>query len=370
MLVACLLGPKKGVVQAYDTSEQPPRLLWTVELNSYANSNVSMRLFGTVLVVCTAGQVYRLDATNGESLKLYELTRNLEANYTCMAIHRGLVLTNSVHRVVALSRDKLKKVWKSSDLGERFDCAEIVANRLFVAVDGDVHAIDLETGQTIFTERFEGPRKAITILGDELTEPDKPRVYVGHCGKVYVIDVLAKSTLEHPMLVSEDASFGVAMALYRGLLVATSGGVVMAFNPRDQYKEIWLHQYGHETGYQFMASLHCTRVNGKDLLIVGSNGYALSVNPKTGEQLWFTSLPRGGYAFVSSLVYEDVLYVASNGKLWALNHDSGDVIWSRDLTGMGSHSPFLLSTNTRNNMASDTPILQAQHRMPDFSLFR
>lgn len=359
----------KGYLQSYDTTQQPPSLLWTVQLNTYTNANVSMRLFGSVLVVCSAGQVYRIDATTGETLKLYELTRSLEAKFTCLAIHRNLVLCNSTHRMVALSRDRLKKVWKSGDLGERFDCVEVVGNRLFVACDGEVHAIDLETGQTVFSERFEGPRKALTLLGDEVTDPDKPVVYVGHCGKVYIIDIKAQSKLETIMLVSEDATFGVALSLYRGLIIAASGGIAMAFNTSD-YKELWLRQYGHETGYQFMASLHCTRQNGKDLVFVGSNGYLLAVDPKSGEQLWFTSLPRGGYAFVSTLLYDDVLYAASNGRIWSINPDNGEVIWNMALSGMGSHSPLLVATTARNNMASDTPILQAQHRMPDFSLFR
>jgi len=328
-----------------------------------------MRLFGAVLIVSSAGQVYRLDANTGETLKLYELTHSLEAKYTILAIHRSLVLCNSTHRMVALSRDRLKKVWKSGDLGDRFDCAEVVAGRLFVACDGEVHAVDLETGQTVFSERFEGPRKALTLLGDELTDPEKPLVYVGHCGMVHVIDVKAQCRRETHMLVSEDASFGVAISLYRGLLIAASGGVVMAFNTSD-YKECWLHQYGHETGHQFIASLHCTRHNGKDLVLVGSNGYLLAVDPKSGEQLWITSLPRGGYAFVSTLLYDDVLYSASNGRIWSINPDNGEVLWNMSLSGMGSHSPLLVATNTRNNMASDTPILQAQHRMPDFSLFR
>jgi outer membrane protein assembly factor BamB len=328
-----------------------------------------MRLFGSVLVVASAGQVYRIDAQNGETLKLYELTSNLEANLTCLAIHRNMVICNTTHRMVALSRDRLKKMWKSSDLGERFDCAEVVGDMLFVASDGEVHALDLDSGQTVFTERFEGPRKAITFLADETTNPEKPILYVGHCGKVHAIDVIAKTRFETEFVVTEDASFGVSLALYRGLLIASSGGIVMAFQT-STLTEVWLHQFGHETGYGFMTTLQCIRQNGRDLIIVGSNGYVVAVDAKTGEQQWMTSLPRGGYAFVSTLFYDNTLYVTSNGRMWSLNPENGEVIWNMGLTGMGSHSPLLISTTSRNNMSSDTPILQAQHRMPNFSLFR
>ena len=359
-----------GRVQCYDTSQQPPTVLWTVELNTYTNSNATMRLFGSVLVVVTAGQCYRLDTRTGETLKLEELSKKLEAHLTFMEVHRHMAYMNSGHRVVALDRDRLKKVWKSSDLGERFECGEVAGTCLMVACDGEVYALDLITGRTVFSIKFEGPRNAITLLGDDVTfGPERPLCYVGHCGKISVIDVVAQSKLETEMLVSEDASFGVAMQLHRGILVAASGGVAMGFQTPN-FQECWLLQYGHETGHGFMSSLHCLRHDGKDLAIIGSNGYALSVDITSGTQLWLTSLPRGGYAFVSSLLYDDVLYIASNGRLWSLSLSSGEVLWEMKLNGMGDHSPLLLSTISRNKMASDTPILQAQKRTPAFSLFR
>jgi outer membrane protein assembly factor BamB len=358
-----------GTIQAYDTEKLPPTLLWTCALNPYANNNVTMRLFGSVIVASSGGQIYRVDARNGTMLKLYELTSSLESQYTCMTIHKNLAISNSSHRMVAISRDKMKKVWKSSDLGDRFDCAEVVANRLAVAVDSEVYILDLESGQTVFSERFEGPRKAITLLADETTNPSQPLLYVGFCGKVHVIDLHAQKRLPTVLNIAEEDTFGVSLAMHRGLLVASSAGVVTAFQTSD-LSEAWFHQFGHETGYLFMTSLHTIRHNGKDLVIVGSNGYALAVDLKSGAQLWCTSLPRGGYAFVSSMLYQQTLYVASNGKMWSLNLDDGSVLWSLPLSGLGNHSPSFLSTDGRNHMASDTPILQAQGRMPSFSLFR
>lgn len=329
-----------------------------------------MRLFGGILVAATGGQVYRIDCETGAYLKLYELTSNLEAHLTFLATHRKCVYANSSHRVLALDRDKLQLIWKSGDLGDRFECATICHHRLCLASDGEVHVLDLDSGNTVFTERFEGPRKAITLLADEDTDPERPLLYVGFCGQIHIIDIKAQRRLETKLTVSEDASFGVALALHRGLLIASSGGIINAFKTSEGYAEVWLLQYGHETGYGFMSSLHCARHDGKDLAIVGSNGYVVAVDLKTGTQLWMTSLPRGGFAFVSTLFYEGALYVASNGRMWSLAPDSGEVLWNMYLSGMGSHSPALLAPTARNDMASDTPILQAQKRTPAFSLFR
>jgi hypothetical protein len=341
-----------------------------VQLNTYAYSNVTMRLFGSVLVLATAGQYYRLNAKTGETLLLKELTENLDANYTFMAIHKRYALMNSEGRVVALDRDRGRMEWESPKLGERFECAEVVGDRLLVACDGVVNVLDVQSGELVFSETFEGPRKAITLLGDETTfGPDRPLCFVGHCGKVHVIDIKAQKKLEETMLVSEDATFGVAMTLYRGILIASSGGIVMGFLA-NTYQECWLLQYGPDTGYGFMTSLQVIRQEGKDLALVGSNGYVVALDVSNGKCIWISSLPRGGYAFTSTLHYDGHLYAASNGRLWSLDPASGQVIWNLALSGIGSHSPLLLSTTTRNHMASDTPIIQAQKRQPDFSLLR
>lgn len=319
-------------------------------------------------MIASGGQVVEVDAQTGTVQRTFELTTSLEAQLTTMAVHKRMIIANSTHRLVALSRDKFKKLWKSGDLGERFECLLMCGEYLFAAVDGEVHAIDLESGQSAFTESFEGPRRAITLLSDE-SDPERPMLYVGHCGKVYAIDVKSKKRLDKVMLVSEDDTFGVTMTFWRGVLLATSGGVIMAFSMKT-HEPAWLLQYGHETGYGFLSSLTCFIHGGRDIVIIGSNGYAVAADIKTGEQLWLTSLPKGGYAFVSSLFYDGILYVTSNGRMWAINLDNGEVSWNIALEGLGSHSPLLLSTTARNNMASDTPIIQAQKRTPSFSLLR
>lgn len=328
-----------------------------------------MRLIGGNLIVASGGQLCLLNATNGTNERVYELTSNLEAHLTSMTVHRNMIISNSSHRLVAISRNRFKKVWKSGDMGERFECSQMCGNYLFVAVDAEVHAIDLNTGQSVFSEAFEGPRKAITLLADETTNPGQPLLYVGHCGKVHILDVNARKRIDKELLVNEDNTFGVSLALWRGILLASAGGLTTAFFLETR-EPIWLLQYGHETGYGFMTSMHCFIHGGVDICVIGSNGYAVAVDIKTGKQLWLTSLPKGGYNFVSSLFYDSILYVASAGKMWSINVDTGEIAWTLSLGDLGSHSPILLSTISRNDMASDTPIVQAQSRTPSFSLFR
>lgn len=358
-----------GIVQSYDTSVQPPKLVWTATLNDYMCNNISMKLLGGLLLCASAGQLYQLDATSGREIRMYELTQSLEAQYTCLAIYKHMAVSNSTHRLVSVSRDRFKKHWKSGDLGDRFEALEVVSNRLIVGVDGEVHVVDFETGQTIFAECFEGSRRDLTILGDELTDPERPVVYIGHCGKVYILDLNEKKLRDQPLLVHEDDSFGVALALHRGLLVATSGGVVTAFVAAT-LEEAWLHQFGHETGFSFLCSLHCFKANDKEVVAVGSNGYVVLVELKSGKELWMTSLPRGGYAFVSCLFADNVLYAASNGRMWSLDVSDGTVRFNVAMNGIGSHSPLLIAHDVRNNISSDTPILQAQGRVPSFNPLR
>lgn len=319
-------------------------------------------------MLASGGQVVEVDAEKGTVLRTFELTTSLEAQLTTMVVHKRMIIANSTHRLVAISRDRFKKIWKSGDIGERFECLLMCGEHLFAAADGEVHAIDLETGQSIYHESFEGPRRAITLYADE-SNPERPMLYIGHCGKVHIIDVKEKKRLEKTLLVSEDDTFGVALTMWRGVLLATAGGVVMAFST-ETHEPAWLLQYGHETGYGFMASLSCFIHGGTDIVVIGSNGYAVAADIKTGKQLWLTSLPKGGYAFVSSLFYDGVLYVSSNGRMWAINLDTGEVSWNMGLEGLGSHSPLLLSTTARNSIQSDTPIIQSQKRTPSFSLLR
>ena len=328
-----------------------------------------MKLLGGIIFAASAGVVYKLDSRSGEELESYELTRELYAIYTPLTIYKSMLITVSQHHVVAIDRRKFKRIWKSNDLGDRFECLEVISNRLCVASDGEVSVLDLDTGQTVFSERFEGPRGAITLLKDDTTDPTRPVCYVGFCGKIYVIDINGHARLPMFITVSEDDTFGVSMCLFRGLLIASSEGLLCAYDTTTM-EECWLCQFGPDTGYAFMNSIHPVCRDGKNIIVVGANGYVLGVDAKTGKALWITSLPRSGYNFVSTLHNNGTLYAATTGKLYGLDLFSGNILWSVGLPGMGTHSISIISPNDRNSMNSDTPILQSQGRLPSFSLFR
>lgn len=338
-------------------------MLWITELNNYVNNYVTIKIYLNILVVASAGVLYRLNATTGEVLTKKQITSHLEAILTTLNTYTNLAITNSEKKILAFDRNNLHRVWKSTKLGQRFDAVEVLHHHICVACNSQVFVFLAKDGELVWNEVFEGPRKAITLLKDDSTDPHRPVLYVGFCGKVYTLDILSKKRIDQIFHVCADETFGISMLLYKGILFVSGQGIISAYKDNSL---LWIYEFGPETGYDFYSSIHATRFNEKEIVLIGSHGYVVAFDILTGSKLWILSLPYAGYKFVSLLYYQDCIYIASNGKMFGVDSE-GKILWTITIPGT---QPFFLLTSSSNCNNSDHPIIQSDSRSPSFSIFR
>jgi len=78
----------------------------------------------------------------------------------------------------------------------------------------------------------------------------------------------------------------------------------------------------------------------KEVIIIGCNGYVLSIHIATGEEIWRVKLRPGVLggsrgSDVSVLVNGDQVYAGCSGRIYALDVSSGAILWQNELSGIG-----------------------------------
>ena len=78
-------------------------------------------------------------------------------------------------------------------------------------------------------------------------------------------------------------------------------------------------------------------------LYVGTNGFVAALDPRTGEELWRTKLPKCGGSGepVALVMKEQHLFAGAHGQVWCLDARDGSVLWRNGLPKMGYHTVLL-----------------------------
>jgi outer membrane protein assembly factor BamB len=76
----------------------------------------------------------------------------------------------------------------------------------------------------------------------------------------------------------------------------------------------------------------------EDILIVGSNGYIVNLNPENGKIKLKTNLKYTGYHAVSLLVDQEshLLFVVTSGRAYAFQPENHQEVWKNEMKGMGT----------------------------------
>jgi outer membrane protein assembly factor BamB len=75
----------------------------------------------------------------------------------------------------------------------------------------------------------------------------------------------------------------------------------------------------------------------QSVVLVGTNGYALGLNPQNLNTTWSISLPGCGYKTTSVLESDGVAFLGCNGQVYRINITTGELLSHNDLPGMGNH---------------------------------
>ena len=81
----------------------------------------------------------------------------------------------------------------------------------------------------------------------------------------------------------------------------------------------------------------------KKQLIIGLNGYVISLDPTSGHEHWRTKLSYGFFSAtqsgnVSVIKRDEMILVGCNGHVFGLDAGSGEKLWHNELPGAGHGS--------------------------------
>ncbi|MFH1418123.1 MAG: PQQ-binding-like beta-propeller repeat protein [Planctomycetota bacterium] len=79
----------------------------------------------------------------------------------------------------------------------------------------------------------------------------------------------------------------------------------------------------------------------REMLFAATHRWVAAIDPKTGEELWRTKLPQGGFSVPIILIKDTYLYVGHAGHVYCLDKRYGEVIWDNGLPKMGFQTVVL-----------------------------
>ncbi len=98
------------------------------------------------------------------------------------------------------------------------------------------------------------------------------------------------------------------------------------------------------------------------LLFVGTNRHVAAIDPRTGEEMWRTKLPKGAASHpVTLLIKGQQIYAGHHGHVFCLNRRDGTILWHNDLPRM-SYYPVLLAMEGATGASAPAGVAAASKR--------
>jgi len=92
-------------------------------------------------------------------------------------------------------------------------------------------------------------------------------------------------------------------------------------------------------------------------LFLGISNHVVSLNKKTGEQIWKTKLKTSS---ITNVYYEDgSIFAYSGGHLFCLKASDGDILWENPLKGFG-YSTCIIASEQQNSAVISSQISTQQ----------
>ena len=102
---------------------------------------------------------------------------------------------------------------------------------------------------------------------------------------------------------------------------------------------------------------------GMKPVYVGTNRFVMSLDPRTGTELWRTKLPKGGMGSpVTMLIKGQHLYVGHYGHVFCLDKRNGTIVWQNGLSKTGYHAVLLAMEGAEGSSGSAVAAADLQRR--------
>jgi len=272
---------------------------------------------GVLYVTTGFAQIVALDATAGKELWRTALPSPMRDAPT---VSDGRVFAVTIeNELYALAASDGHKLWSNSGIPETADllggASPVVEGEVVVVPysSGELVALRVENGRVIWTDNLAATRRfdAISTLADIRGQPviDRGRVFaIGHSGRLVSIDLRTGER------VWEQEISGEAMPWVAGdfIYVLSSEGDVLCLTRADG-RVRWvttLDRYENPEKKRRPILWSGPVLAGDRLVLVSSNGLAMSLSPYTGKALGQIELPAG--TSISPIVAADTLYVMTD----------------------------------------------------------
>lgn len=310
----------EGEVGAYDAASG--KLIWrasTLNEDEDAFGGGIAYGGGRIYVGTGAGEALALDASDGSEIWRVRVGAPVRAAPT-LSDGRLFVLTYD-NQLYALDASDGRQLWSHSGIAETVQLLgaaspAVSGGKVIVAYSsGEVFALRTDNGRVAWSDALAFGRRtgSLEALGDINGSPvvDRDRVYaVSHAGRLVAI------ALNTGVRLWDQALSGVQTPWIAGdfLFVVTTGGDLLCLSRRDG-RIRWVSALPRfedpddETDPIFWSG---PILVSDRLIVVGSNGAALSVSPYTGEVLGSLVMPGA----------VDLPPVAANGTVYVLTNDA------------------------------------------------
>jgi outer membrane protein assembly factor BamB len=223
------------------------------------------------------------------------------------------------NELVALATDDGRQLWRHSGIPETASllggAAPAVEGEVVVAPysSGELYALTIESGRPLWSDNLAAARTvdAISALADIRGRPviDRGRVFAAsHSGRMAAIDLRSGERLWELDIGTAYGPWTVGDYVY----ILTNNNELICLT-RDEGKVRWLRQlpsYEDEKKKADPIEWAGPVLGGDRLIMLSSDGWALSVSPYTGEPLGREPISAGAY--LTPVIADNSLYVLTD----------------------------------------------------------
>jgi outer membrane protein assembly factor BamB len=258
-----------------------------------------------------------------------EIQWEARVDYTLLTaplVAKELLYTISLRGVMyALEVETGEEVWSVEGLGQHENTGAIAGDMVISAgINQQVRARDRQNGDELWTFKTEYP-----VLGAPLIVGD--RVYIATDRAVHALDVKSGKLIWTSRTAEEAASFLTGAPAYEdGVIYANAGKLLFALDGQTG-KEIWRV----EKDEQFWG----LAVANNLIYVPSWDRHLYAFDRLTGEELW--EFEGAGEFWSAPAVTSETVYAGNNDQFYALDARSGELLWSFQASGEPVSEPLV-----------------------------
>jgi len=307
-------------VGAYDVTNG--NQIWQVDLkpaDDYGNAFGGGVAFwkGRLYVSTGYGQVLALDPANGKVIWKAGVGGPVRSGPT---VSDGRIFVVAVeNELVVLATDDGRRLWTHNGIPETAglvgSSSPAVEGEVVVVgySSGELYALTVENGRVLWSDNLASTvsADAVSALADIRGRPviDRGRVFaVSHSGRLVAVDLRTGEREWEQDIGSAHGPWVAGDYVY----VLSNDNELICLT-RNDGKVRWVRQlpsYQDEKAKEDPIQWAGPVLGGDRLIVLSSDGWALSVSPYTGEPLGREEMPGG--AFVDPVIADNVLYILTD----------------------------------------------------------